>query len=547
MRSYEDFINNALTSYYYANGKKIKVFCQKDIIAIKFYSRTIQNKILKAKNFIDKLLTYKNLFPNYQHSKLHFYSVNNSLTSKIKKFFSLIKTSKIVENLLTVYYSENNKLLMLTNKLVCKYKPEVSFDKIEELHQTFGLEKVENLLFSENTFLLKTTKTSALSSLEIANKLIEDGHAVFAHPEWIEPLSLGISQLNAIRTETTETTEEIPDTHFVETIPTPTFDPLFDKQWNLKKVKAQDAWAITRGNPNIKIAIIDEGFDINHVDLNKAGKIVDPIDFNVSPPDNNPLGDFSHGTACAGIATATQNNNLGISGIAPECRLIPIRASSDMFGSQVKLAQALHYAADNGADIISCSLGQDTWEMQDILRLAIDYAATSGRNGLGCIIFWASGEKGESVDGNKVATYKKVIAVGATNKNDIKVHNSPSGLGLDIVAPGSNSDIITLTNMGDGDIFLDPSKSYTKSFGGTSAATPLVAGIAALVLSVNPRLHRKDVRQILFDTADKVNASFMIYTPAPDGKPKGTRNDNYGYGRVNAEKAVLKAKESLIE
>lgn len=336
--------------------------------------------------------------------------------------------------------------------------------------------------------------------------------------------------------------------------------PFFKQQWYLENngqrggkvgadVKARDAWSITKGDPNITIAIIDLGFDIFHEALNITNKIVHPINLTIDPPDHSLARSYYlHGTACAGIATASQNN-LGISGIAPDCQLMPIKVSSDIIANQNILSEAMYYAVDHQADIISCSLGPNNspWPMQPVLREAIDYATTKGRNGRGCIIFWSTGNrkyKDLPISINEVASYKNIIAVGASTNLDRIAHYSPQGPEMDIVAPsnGGTQAIFTTVDTGLGSNQWTPHRNYIDNFGGTSAATPLAAGIGALILSVNRDLNWQSVRQIIFDSADKIGD--VVYQPSHPNRPAGTHNNVYGYGRVNAAKAVLLAQNS---
>ncbi|MEJ2231845.1 MAG: S8 family serine peptidase, partial [Nitrospirales bacterium] len=207
----------------------------------------------------------------------------------------------------------------------------------------------------------------------------------------------------------------------------------FPQQWHLKKTtidgtvydahaNVEAAWAHSEGE-NITIAIIDDGVDIDHEEFAGSGKLIAPRDVTRANDDPRPGSRDNHGTACAGVATG--NGFHGASGVAPKARLMAIRYASPL-GSQAE-ADAFIWAAQHGADVISCSWGPEDgawWDPRDPLhhtvvplpdstRLAIDWAATNGRNGKGCVITWAAGNGNESVDNDGYASYEKVIAVAA--------------------------------------------------------------------------------------------------------------------------------------
>ena len=216
---------------------------------------------------------------------------------------------------------------------------------------------------------------------------------------------------------------------------------IFPEQWHLKKTtvsglpvdahaNVEAAHEITRGE-GITIAVIDDGVDIDHGEF--TGKVVAPRDATLQTNDPRPKDLFgtgpengdNHGTACAGVACA--NGTIGASGVAPRARLMPIRLASGL-GSQ-READAFKWAADNGADVISCSWGPEDgrwWNPNDpkhsqvfalppSTRLALDFVTTQGRGGKGCVVLFAAGNGNETVDNDGYASYAKVIAVTACN------------------------------------------------------------------------------------------------------------------------------------
>jgi subtilisin family serine protease len=225
-------------------------------------------------------------------------------------------------------------------------------------------------------------------------------------------------------------------------------------------------------------------------------------------------------------------------------------------------ADAFAWAADHGADVISCSWGpvDGTWwnpddpqhdqvvPLPDATRLAIDYAIETGRGGRGCVITWAAGNGNESVDNDGYASYEKVIAVAACNDTSHKAPYSDFGDAIWCCFPSNNLEpsltpgIWTTDRSGaagynPGDPTLgDAGGDYVNSFGGTSSACPGVAGIAALVLAVDPELRWDEVKDILKRCCDRIDEDAGDYD-------KRGHSRFFGYGRTNALTAVELARD----
>jgi subtilisin family serine protease len=329
-------------------------------------------------------------------------------------------------------------------------------------------------------------------------------------------------------------------------------DQYFSKLWHLNNtgqsggiagadVNAPEAWEITIGDPNIIIAIIDTGVDVNHPDLiNNMVPGYDFLDDDNIPAPSLEDAENAHGTMCAGLAAACGNNGIGVTGVAWNCKIMPIRiADANYFITDAEISTAMRWAAEHGADILSNSWGE-TYS-SEVLRSAIkDITSLGGigRNGKGCIVVCAAGNW---INGGPVvypAAYPSAIAVGATDNSDNHWYYSASGPQLDIVAPsgGTRKDYFLY-----GKAFLWTTDitgiygysmenidttmlDYSDSMSGTSGACPIVAGTAALVLSAKPTLTSSQVRRVLLDTAvDLGDPGFDEY---------------YGYGRVDAGAAV---------
>ena len=280
----------------------------------------------------------------------------------------------------------------------------------------------------------------------------------------------------------------------------------------------------------IKVAIIDDGLDMHHEDLGDA--LIASYDLASGTSDVSHRNPFAfHGTAVSGIVLA-RVNGIGIEGIAPNSSLIFLRYKDDMSDSEtIKL---FNKAVEMGADIILCSWG--TYDVSLAVKDKIIDISNNARNGLGIPIIFAVGN--ENVDmGNDESSIDEVIAVGASDIHNKRAWYSNYGSHLDILAPGGDYDsaITTLDDMGDkGTATLDPNYIlYNDYFGfaGTSPSAAIVAGAVALIMEANPNLTRVEIEEILRSTADKIGDKPYI----------NGRNDYYGYGKLNLDKAIKEA------
>jgi len=335
-------------------------------------------------------------------------------------------------------------------------------------------------------------------------------------------------------------------------------DPFFNQQWNLENtgqyegtqgcdIDALEAWDIETGSDEVVIAILDYGVDYNHPDLvdniwinedeipdndidDDNNGYVDDIhgfDFSNLQNDDIPLDIQGHGTFCAGIAAAVANNGMGIAGVAWNCKIMCIQIF-DKFDSLIYdiLVDGIKYTVDNGADILSMSYG---WESHPFLTSGYEYAYDKG-----AVLIAAAGNSNTSnTRYSYPAAYDFAIAVAATNQRDERCDGdewgysdfgdewgSNFGYWVDVAAPGHNFTSTSPT--------YAVSEWYNLTYtdnegGGTSWAAPMVAGIAALLLSQDPTLTNDEVRRI-------IRANVNPYV-----------TDEYiGTGRVNAHKALTR-------
>jgi len=277
-------------------------------------------------------------------------------------------------------------------------------------------------------------------------------------------------------------------------------DPGWENQWGPQDIHCPKAWDNGVGSTEVTLAIVDTGVDYHHEDL--SARYIGGRD--IVNNDNDPMDDNGHGTHCAGIAAGTINNEKGIAGIAQVSIMAVKVLNSIGSGSYSDVADGIVYAADNGADVISLSLGGPT--SAGVLEDACNYAWQNG-----AVIVAAAGNDGTT---NKLypAAYDNVIAVAANDKKDERAWFSNYGDWVDVSAPGVN---IFSTYPHDNS---RPDGKY-KYLSGTSMACPHVAGVAALAKSWNPSWSNKQIRQKIFDTADKIG-DFVKY-----GKVDATLDD----------------------
>ena len=337
-------------------------------------------------------------------------------------------------------------------------------------------------------------------------------------------------------------------------------DPFFPQQWALENtgqslcdpvpnivpdsdVDAAAAWEFTRGDPNILVCVLDNGVEWDHPDLaaNMAPTNVwrDSVDDDSDP---RPASGDYHGTSVAGIISAVQSNGLGVAGVAPGCAIMPVRIAR---GSGAEWAMETAWAVDgigwawqHGASVLNASWGSGL--AMTPVRDALSTAMAAGRSGKGCIVVVAAGNGNGGVS-TFPADMPDVLTVGASSPADER--KSPSSVDgetywgsdydgtLDCVAPGvkiHTTDPVGAPGKSSGD--------YNCRFNGTSAAAPVAAGVAALVLSANPDLTRPEASALLCKSAERVGG-YDYGIP----KTNGLWNAEMGYGRLNAQRAVAMA------
>jgi thermitase len=399
----------------------------------------------------------------------------------------------------------DQRVLLETSRVIVRFVPD-AFDKradILKLHQVFEVPTPGLPPY--------TVKAAAanMPARDAALSLMKEPSIIYAEPDFIEHIGQRYTPK----------------------------DPEFSKQWHHAALQAELAWDQSTGK-NISIAVIDNGFDTKHKDL-KFGPLTGWFR---STPDHADadfvrgiagMSDGDHGTACAGMIAAREGNKSGGCGVAFDANLSMIACLGDQVGTQSTLARAVAYAANptvenqnnlTGADIIACSLGPNTaqWTMTQVLNDAITGAATQARGGKGIAIFWACTNGNFPIGSDEVCSHPRVSPIGRSTKEDT---DDGSGFGpeLEFLAPGVN---VLIPSSGN--------SAYRKTTG-TSFAAPCAAGVAALALSKNPALTAQQLRQLMRESCDKIGN-----LPYIEG-----RNMRFGFGRINANKAVANAIASV--
>ncbi len=421
------------------------------------------------------------------------------------------------------------------------------------------------LIFADSTreictgqVIVKLTDTAHIENIFAAYNIAVTPDEFVARQYFVDLKSLSTRQIfTLLNTLTNNKSVQFAEPNFIRFLKPFTNDPYYNSQWAIKNqgylggtpgadMHVENAWNYVTGQ-GIKVAIIDEGVDLNHPDL--AANLLPGYDATGNGSNGAPSGNDAHGTSCAGIVAAIANNNIGVSGIAYNAKVLPVRiaksSSTDPWTNDSWAAGGITWAKNNGADVLSNSWGGGS--PSTTITHAINDAVTNGRSGKGCVVLFSTGNSNTSIA--YPSTLSNVIAVGACSMCDTR--KTPTscdgetwwggnyGAGLDVMAPGVQiytTDISGSAGYNAGD--------YKSDFNGTSSACPNAAAVIALILSVNPNLTAQQARDILETTCDKVGG--YTYQSNISGQPNGTWCADAGYGRVNACAAVSKAFQSSL-
>ena len=462
-----------------------------------------------------------------------------------------------------------NTHLYLLEQITVQFSTGFPLRTIDELAKELGLIREKGLAGAERTYVFRVDKAAVENPVKLANRLMRYAQVLVAEPNVV------VSTAPLYRPK----------------------DQLYSKQWHLQHqggrglavnshIAAEKAWDITRGSRSVVIAITDDAFDLNHPDLQGMGKLVAPWDLKHRDGLPMPSQDYeNHGTAVAGLAVAEETGS-GVVGVAPGCSFMPIQTTGYLDDESIE--QLFEWTIEQGASVISCSWSPAAVYFPLSLRQrnAINQAATKGRNGKGCVVLFSAGNANRPLNGKVrelgwprnalkgvtqwlggFAMHPDVITVSASTSLNRKAAYSNWGNHVSVAAP-SNNGAPSMALPNGGQVETGPpikgaldglgmttsdrtggtgysSSSYTSGFGGTSSACPVVAGVVGLMLSANPDLTAGDVKQILQDTADKIEDD----SPDPQLGLTYGRYDNrghsrwFGYGKVNAYEAVKASRD----
>ena len=357
----------------------------------------------------------------------------------ISKDMRTIESDSTISSVEYVILGDDGKNVKMSNRFYVQL-----FDSVNDIEKLYAVAKETNTIIlgsmphMSDWYILVVDNSIFDNSLEMSNFFYETGLFKNIDPGFVFNFSSSSACVN--------------DSYF------------YTYQWGLQEINACEAWTITKGEPNIKIAIIDKEIYQNHQEFYPTPTNKFLYTHNCmqtpSPAINSPW----HGSMACGVILAN-HNNFQIAGIAPNCKIIPIAhnlVNSDKISEE--LAEGIGWAVSHGADVINCSWGDQNGQLytylhSEMLESAIQNALTYGRNGKGCVVVFASGNQNATLVDYPAYMFSDIITVGAASETLNRLSFSSYGNYLDVVAPGEN--IYSTNHLG----------GYT-SDSGTSYAAP---------------------------------------------------------------------------
>ena len=489
-------------AYYWSDNRTIELVENREAVALHFYPGNMPASLqqLTGKNGIVSV----ELHPYHNRALLH---LDGSFTGSAEELAANLNLpAGALRSAAFGFATLGGSPMWLTHDVVLMLSEGNSLSTYADLLQQYGAR------FSRNRFDVAVLDVEDINdALALANAIQERGGVSWCLPDFYAPIEHTADPNYPQQFQMNNTGQVIDGT-------TSAFDI---------DVNAAEAWAITTGSTSMIVAVIDDGVEA-HEDLqNTSGGSRVLSGFTpATGATGAPISGGAHGQACSGIIAAS-HNNIGVRGVAPGVQLVPVNIFAGGETTQ-DLADAFTFAKNSGAAVISNSWGYPSscGLSYSNLTAAINDASNNGRSGLGCVVVFAAGNSyGTCVD--YPADIASVVAVGAVTNLGARSNYSNQGTALDVVAPSnpapgqSGAGVRTIDRMGSAGY---SSGNYTPGFGGTSAACPVVAGVAALVLSVDPGATSASVRSTLTTTATDMGS------PGFD--------NSFGFGRVNALAAI---------
>jgi subtilisin family serine protease len=419
-----------------------------------------------------------------------------------KKYDEIYSSFKKMQKIKAIEQVVGDTLpVIISNFFYVKLKNETDTILLKQLAEENKTKIVRKISFSDKWYVLEVTKESLSNCLDISNIFAETNYFDKIDPGFVFDFSN-----NCVS------------------------DTRFNEQWAIDNtgidINACNAWNLTTGNNDVVVAIIDMGIDNTHSEFTGTNFTTSYDAENRTTPAQIYA---DHGTHVCGIISSN-HDQFSIAGVAPGLSIMEVSHPLTLISTLSEdLAAGINWAVQNGADVLNNSWGDQGGAFYNnlhstLLEEAIDNAIENGRDGLGCVVLFASGNFSPEID--YPAYYRpEILTVGSISSTGQRSSFSGFGNPLDIVAPGS-AILSTMRN------------NLYDTLSGTSMAAPHVSAVAGLILSINSNLSRVQVQNIIESTAQKVGGYTYLTT---SGRTNGTWNNQMGYGLVDAYGAVVAA------
>lgn len=492
--------NEGNQKYYYYKGEKKMLKINKDRLVIYFDENADFERLIEKEYKVSRKIR-PNKYISASQNRKNTQGLELIIDASMK-YDDIYKSLKKQNNVKTIEQVVGDTLpVIVSSYFYVKLKNENDTLLLKQISQATKTDIIRKVSFTTKWYVLEVTRESTSNCLDISNVFAESNYFDKVDPGFVFDFSY-----NCVS------------------------DTRFNEQWSINNtgidINACNAWTLTTGNNSVIVAIIDQGIDNDHNEFAGINFITSYDAENRTSP-AQLYGD--HGTHVCGIISANHNAS-SIAGVAPGLSIMEVSHPLTLIPTLSEdLATGINWAVQNGADILSNSWGDQGGAYYNnlhsaLLEDAIDNAIDNGRNGLGCVVVFASGNWSPPID--YPAYYRsEILTVGSIASTGQRSNFSGYGNQLDIVAPGSEI-LSTIRN------------NQYASYNGTSMATPHVSAVAGLILSRNPNLTQLQVANIIESTAQKVGGYNYQTTT---GRPNGTWQNEMGYGLVDAFAAVQAA------